>query len=327
MNPYAKEFFPNHTESFPISIEQLSNKQTKIFQELTVEWTSTPTLNGLLHKWDERSKSTSDMINVKSDLTIMLLNVSSLKLYLPDIYLLLENTPCSIIVFNGTHHNDETVKIFSKHYKHYNTYWEKGTNDFGGVLIAVHRSITVQRVDTFRNLPNVIVLDIGTSTDKFQLATCYSPPNEKLPVSLFDKILKRNTNTILLGDFNAKHPTWSSTIENQKGRVLFNWLSTSSLEIVNKHVATSTRSNATIDLILAPIHMVVPTSSFCVLPSVGSDHFPVLWTPTIRFHKHDQLYPVKRTYWTLVKLFLVLTFSYWNKLSLNSDDNVHFFSI
>ncbi|CAF3246462.1 unnamed protein product, partial [Rotaria sp. Silwood2] len=131
------------------------------------------------------------MMNVESNVKIMLLNVNSLKLYLPDIFLLLESIPCSIVVLNGTHHNDDAIKTFSKQYSNYNVYWGKGTNNFGGVLIAVHRSIPVQRVDVFQNLPNVIVLDIGTHSDKFQLATCYSPPNENLPISLFDAILKR----------------------------------------------------------------------------------------------------------------------------------------
>ncbi|CAF4961100.1 unnamed protein product, partial [Rotaria magnacalcarata] len=162
--------------------------------------------------------------------------------------------------------------------------WEKrkGTNSFGGVLIAVHRSIPVQQVDVFKKVPNIIALDIGRSHDKFQLATCYSPPNEKLPIALFNQIMKRNKNTILLGDLNAKHQSWSRSNENQKGHVLFDWLLTKSMTVVNKHVATSTRSNATIDLILAPAQMTGIKTSFSVLPSMGSDHLPVIWIPDIK---------------------------------------------
>ncbi|CAF2115950.1 unnamed protein product [Rotaria magnacalcarata] len=327
MNPNSKEFIPNHrTESFHISTEALSRKQAQIFQELILEWTTTPTLNTLLANWEDRKKITSKMLNAKSELKIMLLNVSSLKHYLPDIFLLLESTPCPIVVFNGTHHHNDTVKLFSRHFSNCNVYWEAGSNNFGGVLIAIHRSIPVQRVDIFQNQSNIVVLDVGTTTDKFQLATCYSPPNEKLPINLFDKILERSTNTILLGDFNAKHQSWSDSIENQKDRVLFNWLSTNDLEIVNKHVATSTRSNATIDLILAPAHMIPSTSSYSVLPCIGNDHFPIIWTPAAKLQKRDCLYPVKRTYWTLVKLFLTFTFSYWNNQHSKTDDSLQFFS-
>ena len=172
----------------------------------------------------------------------------------------------------------------------------------------------------------MIVLDIGTSTDKFQLATCYSPPNEKLPISLFDEVLKRNTNTILLGDLNAKHKAWSNTSENHKGRLLFNWLSTNTLEIINKFVATSTRSNATIDVIVAPTHMLATSASISVLPSVGDDHLPVTLTPAIKIPKSDLHYPVVRRYWLLVELFLVFTYTFWKKMFTNPDDYTSVFS-
>ncbi|CAF4481122.1 unnamed protein product, partial [Rotaria magnacalcarata] len=43
------------------------------------------------------------------------------------------------------------------------------------------------------------------SSNQIQLTTCYSPPNENLPLILLNDILRRNSNTILLGDLNAKH--------------------------------------------------------------------------------------------------------------------------
>ncbi|CAF5226602.1 unnamed protein product, partial [Rotaria magnacalcarata] len=62
MNPNSKEFIPNHrTESFHISTEALSRKQAQIFQELILEWTTTPTLNTLLANWEDRKKITSKM--------------------------------------------------------------------------------------------------------------------------------------------------------------------------------------------------------------------------------------------------------------------------
>ncbi|CAF4516232.1 unnamed protein product, partial [Rotaria socialis] len=232
----------------------------------------------------------------------MLLNVSSLSLYLADIFLLLDNVSCPIVVLNGTYHTEAAAKSFSKHFNNYNIYSQEGTNSFGGVLIAVHRSIPVQQVDVFMKVPNIIALDIGSSHDKFQLATCYSPPNEKLPIALFNQIMKRNKNTILLGDLNAKHQSWSRSNENQKGHVLFDWLLTKSMTVVNKYVATSTRSNATIDLILAPAQMTGIKTSFSVLPSMGSDHLPVIWIPDIKLVKKDCQYPIKRTYWQLFEM-------------------------
>ncbi|CAF2758675.1 unnamed protein product [Rotaria sp. Silwood2] len=296
MNPRANEFIPDRNVSYDIPTNHLTQKQKNILHEITMEWFATPTLDELLLRWETRSKQTKEMMRIKSELKIMLLNVSSLSLYLPNILVLLENVSCPIIVFNGIHHDDEAIKTFSKHFSNYNIYSQEGTNKFGGILTAVHRSITVQRVNVFQKMPNVLALDIGTSHGKFQLATCYSPPNESLPLALFEQIIKRNKNTILLGDFNAKHQSWSKSNENQKGRVLFNWLSANSLMVVNKGVPTSTRSSAKIDLILTSANLIGTSSSFSVLPSMGSDHFPVIWVPTIKLIKSDCQYPVKRTY-------------------------------
>ncbi|CAF1118304.1 unnamed protein product [Rotaria sordida] len=115
----------------------------------------------------------------------------------------------------------------------------------------------------------------------FQLVTCYSPPTEPIPLDIFDRLLQRNPNSIFTEDFNAKHSSWSRSADNQKGRALFSWLSSSpihsSLEIINKYIPTSTRSNTTIDLIIAPSHM--SSTSFSVLPRApqGSCIGPVLF--------------------------------------------------
>ncbi len=92
---------------------------------------------------------TINMMNAKSDIKIMLLNVYSLKLYLLDVFLLLEKMPCSIVLLSGTHPNEEAIKMFSKHFSNYRAFSKKGTNSFGGVIIAVHRSIPVQKVEAF----------------------------------------------------------------------------------------------------------------------------------------------------------------------------------
>ena len=112
----------------------------------------------------------------------------------------------------------------------------------------------------------MIVPDIGISSNKCQLVTCYSPPNESLPLNVFNDILRRNSNTIILEDLNAKHSSWSNTTDNQKGRVLFEWLNENHLQVINKFIPTLTRSKAVIDLILAPTS--ICSDSFSSLPTL-----------------------------------------------------------
>ncbi|CAF2245809.1 unnamed protein product [Rotaria magnacalcarata] len=86
MNPSANEFIPDLNVSYDISTNHLTTKQKNILLEIISKWTTTPTLDDLLLRREERN--------------------------------------------------------------------------------------------------------IGTSHDKFQLATCYSPPNESLPLAIFEQITK-----------------------------------------------------------------------------------------------------------------------------------------
>jgi hypothetical protein len=196
MNPKACEFQPNPNETFTISAEKLSKNEIKIFQKLVLEWTHTPTLDLLLTNWKNRLEQTQLMLNIKHDISVLLLNVSSLKLYLLDVFNLINSHTPPIIVLNGTYHDDDTIKRFTQHFTNYNVHSMKGTNRFGGVLVAVHRSTPVKRLPQFENIQNLIVIEIGISPETFQLVTCYSPPTEMLPFSIFDQILKLNRNTI-----------------------------------------------------------------------------------------------------------------------------------
>ena len=234
-----------------------------------------------------------------------------------------------LLSLNGTRHDADTFKRFSSHLFNYNVFTAKGTNAFGGVLIAVHKSIQCRRLDEFIHLDNLIVLEFDSSPNVFQLVTCYSPPTEQIPLESFDRILHMNPNTIFAGDFNAKHKSWSNSMENQKGSSLFNWLSSSivhsSLDIINKYTATSTRSNATIDLIIAPTHMA--SSSFSVLKSIGSDHYPVLWQSSLKIHSTHHKFLIKRTYRKAHELFMTWVGSYWQDLGEQMVYSITFFSL
>lgn len=330
MNPNADAFIPNQDESHKdhiiIPTENLSHKQTRILRELITEWTTAATIENVLTKWENRRQKTFiDMLNIRNELSLLLLNINSLKLYLHDLFELLNTLQVSIIVLNGTRDDKPTLKYFSSHFSNFQVFFQEGTNDCGGVLIATHRSIPVQRVTAFQNDYNLVVLDIGDAKHKLQLASCYSPPKEPLPINVFNNLLRRNSNTILLGDLNAKHATWSKSTENEKGRPLYEWLHENDLQVVNKFVPTSTRSNAVIDLILVPTN--IDPGTFSVLPSIGSDHYPVVWTSTITIPSKDCYIPVKRTYWPLFEIFITLTSSFWDKLSTNMPDKTEFFGL
>jgi hypothetical protein len=329
MNPVANQFIPNPIEPLVIPTDRLTKNEVKIFQELIREWTSTPTLDALLDRWDLHKTTTLSMMNDKEEISFLLLNVSSLNAHLAEIFNLLNRVVVPIVVLTGTHHDDNSAKRFSSHFSNFNVFFAKGSNPFGGVLVAVHKSIPTKRVCHLTNMENLIAVDVGEAAEAFQLVACYSPPTEPLPISIFDQLLTRNANTIIMGDFNAKHSAWSRSNENQKGRSLHTWLTSSTrqypLEVMNRFISTSTRSSATIDLIIAPPHM--SSTAFSVLPSIGSDHRPVVWYAPFKLFSTHNKQPVKRTYWTVFELFLTYTSPFWNTLSTSTTEMPVFFSL
>lgn len=329
MNPLTNNFKPNPTKRLTIQTNQLTTAEEKIFQDMLHEWSNTPTLDLLLENWSKYRDKTLSMMNIQQNIPFLLLNVSSLNRYMVDIFNLIDSTAPSIIILNGTYHDEASVKRFTSHFFNFHVYARKGSNRFGGVLVAVHKSIPSRRVDKFNHLLNLIVLEIGTGSESFQLITCYSPPTEQIPLDIFNQIVQINPNSIFTGDFNAKHSSWSLSSENHKGQSLFKWLSSlhtqASLEIINKFIPTSTRSNATIDLILAPAHML--SASFSVLPSIGNDHHPILWQPPFKLSSTHLQYPIKRTRWKLLEIFLTFTGTYWQSLFTSMTDTAAFFTL
>ncbi|CAM4835513.1 unnamed protein product [Rotaria magnacalcarata] len=287
-----------------IPMTNLSKKQNKILQDLIAEWTTSSTLNNVLMKWEERRQQTWDMLNVKNELSFLLLNICSLKLYLYDLFQLVNSLDVSVIILNDTRNDGDALKYFSMHLTNFQVFFQQGTNAFGGVLIATRRSIPTQRVIKYQKELNMIVLDIGSSSNKCQLVTCYSPPNESLPLN---------------------HSSWSNTTDNHKGRVLFEWLNENHLQVIKKFIPTSTRSKAVIDLILAPTS--ICSDSFSVLPTVGSDHYPIVWSSPQTVPSKDRCFPVKRTYWSLFELFITFTSAYWDNLYTLMTDKMDFFCL
>jgi exonuclease III len=154
------------------------------------------------------------------EISFLLLNVSSLNKHQIELFELIEEANPSVVVLTGTHHDEKAVNRFSRHFSNFNVITAKVTNAFGGVLVVIHRSILVSQISGYENEANLVALEVGRQDEKFQLIACYSPPTEPLPLHSLETILQRNRNTIIMGDINAKHTTWSRSQENLKGRAL-----------------------------------------------------------------------------------------------------------
>jgi hypothetical protein len=81
----------------------------------------------------------------------------------------------------------------------------------------------------------------------------------------------------LIGDLNARHPSWHDVSSNSCGHRLAEWIDEKqNLKIFNSAKPTSTRSQAVIDLIIAPYRISSELAEIDQKMRV-TDHYPVHW--------------------------------------------------
>ncbi|CAF0712609.1 unnamed protein product [Adineta steineri] len=97
-----------------------------------------------------------------------------------EIFNLIDSTSPPIITINETHDDEESIKKFTKHFFNYNVFSINGTNLFGGVLVAVHKSIHTQRIVGFDNIPNLEEQKLWYDQNKDEIKDDWTPFCERL---------------------------------------------------------------------------------------------------------------------------------------------------
>lgn len=89
----------------------------------------------------------------------------------------------------------------------------------GGValLIAKKFSIGIVEIDTDVEQTTAVTEINGV---KLKISVIYSRPNDVLRSADLDKLITDNTPTIVMGDWNAKHPAWGCNNVTKKGSAL-----------------------------------------------------------------------------------------------------------
>ncbi|GFY16473.1 RNA-directed DNA polymerase from mobile element jockey [Trichonephila clavipes] len=126
----------------------------------------------------------------------------------------------------------------------------------------------------------------------------YHPPNHKpLPPALFNLL---NKNSIIVGDLNAKHPSWGCSCSNARGEELLQLLDDTESIILNDGTHTFTsysyNTSAALDIAITSSEL-FPQCSWRVLDTIGSDHFPVL----ICFKRRQKVQIKQKNFWNFKK--------------------------
>ena len=212
-------------------------------------------------------------------------------------------------------------------------------NTGGGVLTLIHSDLAFSPVsvsflssqDPYSDYACVKVLLSNHSP--LQFLNLYSPPIRSTPSdsrtrTFYPDILPNSPDTFILGDFNARHPTWDRLIPpNPLGNSLFRWITSSGLEILNDPASPtllhhSTGSRSFPDISLAPASL-APHCEWHTLPDLGSDHLPIEIVLPLSPVRHPNTRPPKFNYkkasWDVYQSYIA-----WHLPSLDVDAlNIH----
>jgi Endonuclease-reverse transcriptase len=322
MNLDATEFFPSNeieTRSTTIDDEDLlftmlkTNYQLKTAQSILHEWNTATTLSALTHEWSRRHES---LPTDQASFSLVLYNISSLRMHLEDLISYISVSYPNIWALTGLHFNDDANYQLASYFKsRYTIYYQHGSNNFGGVCLAIAREIPHRVASEFNNINNLIAADVFNSNKKYTVAVIYSPPSEEVPIDILNRLHRYNRNLILIGDLNARHINWHDVTSNSCGQRLVEWIDEKqNLKIFNSSQPTSTRSRAVIDLIIAPSHV---SSALAEIDQTmcASDHYPVHWRLS-SFNSHSRTeYQLKRIDWVMLNCILTLKQNFFFALS------------
>ena len=322
MNLDASEFFPsNETEirSTTVEEEELLSAWLKTDYQLATaksilqEWSTSTALSSLTR---ERSIKHENRSIERNGFSLLLYNISSLRMYLEDLIEHISASYPDLWALAGLHFNDDVNYQLTFHFKsRYTIYYQQGSNSFGGVCLAIAREVPHRIVSEFHDVNNLIAADVFNSNEKYTVAVVYSPPSEEVPIDVLNRLHQYNRNLILIGDLNARHPSWHDVSRYPCGHRLAEWIAgRQDLRIFNSPQPTSTRSQAVIDPIIGPYRISLELAEIDQKMRV-TNHYPVHWRLS-SFNAHSQTEcEVKRIDWVVLNWILNLKQNFFFALS------------
>ncbi|GFU93157.1 RNA-directed DNA polymerase from mobile element jockey [Trichonephila clavipes] len=170
----------------------------------------------------------------------------------------------------------------------------------GGGLAFFVRDINYQKIEYPTDWSDLEVqgIRIQWRGKPLDIINVYHPPNHKpLPPALSNLL---NKNSIIMGDLNAKHPSWGCSCSNARGEELLQLLDNIESMILNDGTHTFTsysyNTSAALDIAITSSEL-FPQCSWRVLDTIGRDHFPVL----ICFKRRQKVQIKPNNFWNFKK--------------------------
>lgn len=107
-------------------------------------------------------------------------------------------------------------------YKVHHTY-HPDNQAHGGSAIIIKNNIKYNEESNLQlDHIQLTVLNVSSTNQNFKIGAVYIPPKHNLKKENYKDILEHMGKRFLIGgDFNAKHTSWGSRLDNTKGRELY----------------------------------------------------------------------------------------------------------
>ncbi|CAF1411737.1 unnamed protein product, partial [Adineta steineri] len=279
-----------------------SRIQKKVLEVLS-EWYASHTLNSIRCEWEKKTNPSSSQ-NVP--LNILSYNVEGWGTRSLEVTDLIFKVDSSICVFTEVGLLWDSFKV-----PHFNSFYQKGTNKNGGVMIAIGKHLKATRIEV--NIDNTVIVDVTGLTEPVRIIGIYWAHDQVRDMKDLDPFIIKNT--IISGDFNATVQEWGSPSTDTRGRKLKSWTEDNNLQFVPTTINSSKRSERNIDLTFTNVNGV---DSATVIFGT-SDHWPaVVTTHNIGFLT-NKFFP--QVNWNIFQVLLVLVEDFWiNKQKLQTPD-------
>ncbi len=165
---------------------------------------------------------------------------------------------------------------------------DRSTNRGGGLLFLVHHSVNFKHhaITINDNHTEVLAIKVLFNNLELCIVNIYIPPASSCSSGFIPQIshLFRLQDTLLIGDFNAHDPLWSSGTPDSRGTSFAAEINLSDMAVLNSNSHTRiTKNNAgsSPDISLVSSQLITSANWFTI-PSMSSDHLPIVisFTPS-----------------------------------------------
>lgn len=182
--------------------------------------------------------------------------------------------------------------------------WSRNDQTSSKVLVCVRHDLVYFRHDVPSHTTNdYVCLTIKHRWRTFSVIGGYIHPRARIDCSHLMSVLQASQGPhIVIGDFNAHHPLWGSTMTNTRGKTLADFMCSQGLYVLNDGSPTFIRGttySSCLDLTFVSRSLLSSASWSTDVETHGSDHLPTY--VQFSWFRHSASRCIRQTDWTLFK--------------------------